>query len=143
VQANNTSGFKGVSRRRGGKWGAFIKINRKQIYLGAYDTLEEAADAYDQAAVNHFGEYAKTNAMLREATAAGPRTRQHHPPDERDKRTHCMANHEYTPENTYVRPDGTRECRQCRRESGRGPIPSKKGKICPLGCTCGRHRPRR
>ena len=63
MQRNNTSGFKGVSRS-GRKWMATIKVNRKQVYLGTYGTPEEAADAYDQAAVQHFGEYAKTNAML-------------------------------------------------------------------------------
>jgi hypothetical protein len=63
MQSNNTSGFKGVYRR-GGKWVALIKAGRKQIYLGTYSSPEEAADAYDQAAVSRFGEYAKTNAML-------------------------------------------------------------------------------
>lgn len=29
-------------------------------------------------------------------------------------RTHCPRSHEYTPENTYVAPDGSRECRECR-----------------------------
>lgn len=28
--------------------------------------------------------------------------------------THCPDGHEYTPENTYVKPDGGRECRACR-----------------------------
>jgi WhiB family redox-sensing transcriptional regulator len=28
-------------------------------------------------------------------------------------RTHCPKNHEYTPENTYWRTDGTRNCRTC------------------------------
>ena len=140
VQSNSTSGFKGVSRRRGGKWGAFIKVNRKQIYLGVYDTPEEAADVYDQAAISHFGEYAKTNAMLRQAPGTGPRAWRHRPPDERELPTHCLANHEYTPENTYVRPDGSRECKQCKREKQRGPSPSRPGRICLLGCACGRHR---
>jgi hypothetical protein len=29
--------------------------------------------------------------------------------------THCIHGHEYTPENTYIRPDGRRTCRECFR----------------------------
>jgi hypothetical protein len=29
------------------------------------------------------------------------------------KRTHCSQGHEYTPDNTYVEPSGTRRCRVC------------------------------
>jgi hypothetical protein len=28
-------------------------------------------------------------------------------------RTHCKYGHEFTPENTYIRPEGRRECRVC------------------------------
>lgn len=31
-------------------------------------------------------------------------------------KTHCPQNHEFTPENTYVRLSGLRECRRCRRD---------------------------
>ena len=31
-------------------------------------------------------------------------------------RTHCAVGHEYTSENTRTRPNGTRECRECRNE---------------------------
>jgi len=34
------------------------------------------------------------------------------------KRTHCARGHEFTPENTVVRRNGSRGCRQCRRENG-------------------------
>jgi hypothetical protein len=30
------------------------------------------------------------------------------------RKTHCSYGHEYTPENTYLRPDGARQCRACR-----------------------------
>lgn len=31
-------------------------------------------------------------------------------------KTHCKFGHEYTPENTYICPDGLRNCRACTRE---------------------------
>lgn len=135
MQRNNTSGFKGVSwNKLQRKWVTGIKVNGKRVHLGTYGTPEEAADAYDQAAVRYFGEYAKTNAMLGHAAAAND-SWQHHPPEER---THP---HELTPENTYTRPNGKQECRQCIRERKRKDK-SKTGSPCPLDCVCGRHRQR-
>lgn len=32
------------------------------------------------------------------------------------QKTHCLNGHEYTPENTYIRPNGRRDCRACIRE---------------------------
>ncbi len=50
LQANNTSGFKGVSwDKRIGKWVAHIQHNRKQTNLGSFDTKEEAYAAYEAA----------------------------------------------------------------------------------------------
>lgn len=34
--------------------------------------------------------------------------------------THCIHGHEFTSENTIIKPNGTRQCRQCRRERDRG-----------------------
>ena len=30
-------------------------------------------------------------------------------------KTHCFRGHEFTPENTYQKPDGFRQCRECRK----------------------------
>lgn len=146
MKSGNSAGFKGVYRAASGKWVARIGVNKKQVYLGIYGTPGEAADAYDEAAVHYFGEYAQTNAMLgrvagRTEEARGARARHRGP--SRNPRTHCSAGHEYTPESTYIRPDGLRDCRQCatvRRRESREPNPRARGKICPPGCTCGRHR---
>ena len=65
LQQNNRCGFKGVywaSDR--GKWRAEITVDRKHIHLGSFDSAIEAAKAYDKAAVQHFGAFAKTNEML-------------------------------------------------------------------------------
>lgn len=31
------------------------------------------------------------------------------------RKTHCMRGHEFTPENTYIKPNGTRRCKTCHR----------------------------
>jgi hypothetical protein len=58
--------FKGVSKSRSKKnpYRANITINRRTIALGMFPTAEQAAIAYDTAAIENFGEFAKTNKML-------------------------------------------------------------------------------
>lgn len=45
LSKNNTSGVKGVRKARSGRWVACLMLNGKNIYLGTYDTIEEAAEA--------------------------------------------------------------------------------------------------
>lgn len=61
-KANTSSKYKGVwwDKRRA-KWGACIGIDGKTVHLGGFINEEDAARAYDEAAVIHFGEYAKLN----------------------------------------------------------------------------------
>ena len=35
------------------------------------------------------------------------------------EQTHCVHGHEFTPENTYIRPTGNRSCRECNRRHAR------------------------
>lgn len=50
VSSNNTTGVTGVYFQRSlNKFMALIKVNRRAIYLGLYDTLEEAAAARAEA----------------------------------------------------------------------------------------------
>jgi len=136
MRADNRSGFKGVHLLRG-KWQATIRVNRKPIYLGIYDTPEAAADAYDEAAVRYFGEYARTNAMMRRE---GQKTRPRETPAPVAPITHCKRGHKFTPENTRTSAaDRRRHCRQCARERYLVPNPRPGGRKCPPGCTCGRH----
>jgi hypothetical protein len=62
LRRDNTSGFKGVSwKRESRKWLATIMVKGKCIYLGLFNNPKDAADAYDDAARSHFGEFACTN----------------------------------------------------------------------------------
>jgi hypothetical protein len=59
---NTSSAFKGVSWNNAHKkWVARIMISYKRIHLGEFDEEEKAAQAYDQAATLHFGEFAVLN----------------------------------------------------------------------------------
>lgn len=62
---SNTSGYKGVVfHKRAGKWQAQIMIGSKSIYLGLFNAKEQAAKAYDEAAVKYHGEFAVLNFPL-------------------------------------------------------------------------------
>lgn len=47
--SRNTSGFKGVSAWKNGRWQAYINHDRKRIPLGLFGTKEEAFSAYCEA----------------------------------------------------------------------------------------------
>jgi hypothetical protein len=61
-RVNNTSGFKGVSRdAHWQKWVAAICHDGADLRLGAFDTAEDAARAYDVAALRLYGDFACLN----------------------------------------------------------------------------------
>lgn len=62
---NNTSGFKGVCfDKNRNKYLASISAKNKQYNLGRFDTPEEAATAYNNAAIRLHGEYACINKQV-------------------------------------------------------------------------------
>ena len=63
---DNRSGFKGVTRQASGLWRARITVDGLQIRLGTFDAPEDAARAYDAAAIHHFGEFARLNFPTKE-----------------------------------------------------------------------------
>ena len=61
IKSNNTSGYKGVYWAKDrNKWRAKI-IAGKQIGLGQFDNPEDAARAYNEAALVYFGDFASLN----------------------------------------------------------------------------------
>lgn len=60
-RSDNTSGYRGVSVSKAG-WQAHIRVNGKSVSLGAtWPTARLAAEAYDRAALDVFGEFATLN----------------------------------------------------------------------------------
>lgn len=72
-KVNNKHGYKGIYyygdyyrkktnlKTEVNHWRARIKLDGKYIYLGSFDTKEEAALAYNEGARKYFGEYASLN----------------------------------------------------------------------------------
>ena len=64
TQLGRSSRFKGVSfNKRGQQWEAYIKVNGKQRRLGWYENELNAAMAYNAAATEAWGEFARLNEL--------------------------------------------------------------------------------
>ncbi len=62
IPKNNSSGFKGVTwDKQHKKWRAQIQVNGRTQYLGLFAGPEEAGSAYDAAARELHGDYARLN----------------------------------------------------------------------------------
>jgi len=57
---NNTSGYKGISwNKKSKKWTVFIQVNKKNKYLGGYETKKEAIQIRKEATAKYHGEFAR------------------------------------------------------------------------------------
>lgn len=64
-QKPKSSKYKGVCWNKQAKsWQAYIKTDGKHIHLGYFDSEEEAAFVYNQAAKRYFGEFACLNPVM-------------------------------------------------------------------------------
>src|SRR5690606_24980699 len=65
LNKNNTSGYKGVTwNAQKNKWMAQITVDHQHVYLGCFESPQDAARAYDKAASDSFGEFALTNEKM-------------------------------------------------------------------------------
>lgn len=62
---NNVTNYPGVSKNPSGKYRARITVNRKQIILGTFDTLDEAIQVRKKAEIKYFGDYAPSKGVLK------------------------------------------------------------------------------
>lgn len=62
IQSNNTTGYVGISwHKRDRVWEANITINKKQLYLGRYDNIDDAICARKEAERKYFGKWSNEN----------------------------------------------------------------------------------
>ncbi len=62
TKSKTTSRFRGVSfKKQNSRWVAQIQYKGKGIWLGYFESEEEAARAYDRAALKYHGEFASLN----------------------------------------------------------------------------------
>lgn len=65
MKTTNKSGYKGVFfMSKNNSWHAYITNNRLRKHLGCFLSAKEAATAYDLAAINLHGLFAKTNKSM-------------------------------------------------------------------------------
>ncbi len=63
-----SSKYKGVGWKiDNNKWQARIRINLKQYHIGLYDSEDEAAEAYNAAALRHHGDHSRLNIIERKS----------------------------------------------------------------------------
>lgn len=64
LQKNNTSGYRGVSwSKQANKWWAQIYVDSRTVHLGLFDDVKDAAKAYNDAAIERYGEFARLNEL--------------------------------------------------------------------------------
>lgn len=63
ISSKNTTGYKGVSKLKNGKYRAYISHDGKQISLGIFETSRDAALSYNAAAKYIWNDFARLNVI--------------------------------------------------------------------------------
>ena len=62
IRKDNSTGYRGVRKvTNSPNWYAQVRVDNRDIYLGTFTTPEAAAQAYNEAAKRHHGEFANLN----------------------------------------------------------------------------------
>lgn len=69
-KGTGSSRFKGVSLMPSGKWRSYIRADGKRRHVGYFNNEVDAAKAYNDAAIEYFGEFARLNDVLAAAGVA-------------------------------------------------------------------------
>lgn len=117
LNANNTSGIRGVCWDKTGKyWMAYISVQQKRIYLGYFQSKDEAIAARIAGELKYWGELCPTSQAL-----IGPVDPQPIPLLGRSgpvrtfhRKSHCLYGHVLSEDNLYINKQGYRSCRTCR-----------------------------
>jgi HNH endonuclease/AP2 domain len=65
LNTNNKSGYKGVTwSKESNKWVAGLTLNKKKYHLGYFADKHDAAKAYNEKALELYGDYARLNEIM-------------------------------------------------------------------------------
>lgn len=65
ISKNNSTGYPGISRVNSGKFRARIMVNRRELFLGLFNTIEEAIEVRKAAELQYFKEFAPSICVLK------------------------------------------------------------------------------
>lgn len=104
-----------------GAYGIIMSRNRDQLLVHRLVYEHEIGPIPDGLVIDHLCRNTLcANAAHLEAVTIGENVLRGTGPSALNAvKTHCVHGHEYAADNTYLRPNGDRECRTCRRTQGR------------------------
>ena len=78
-RTDNKTGYKGVFRKKNGKYAAYIGFKKKVFYIGTYETLNQAVEARKEAEDQIFGSCLESYRNWKSMAEQDPAWEQEHP----------------------------------------------------------------